>query len=455
MQIRDPIHNFIELEGREVKLLETNALQRLRRIRQLALANLVYPGAVHTRFEHTLGVTHLAGQMARAIGLEKESVERIRLAALLHDVGHGPFSHVSETVLERYAKRDLLSPDQKKEKIHELVTSLIIENDEEISKVLGSNTCQEIVALLGQGYGEAVEKAVVSGPLDADKQDYLLRDSYFCGVKYGVFDQHQLHRSLEAREDGHNKFLMIKPKGVHAVEQYFLAKYYLTTNVYRHKVRLITDQMIVRALVLGIEKDNIPELIKLYTFDNTENFAINYMRWDDAGIFRLNCKGTLCHDVLERLQRRRLLKRVFTLKPKEFDEEVREDLSDVTEPSKKGLRAEIENQIADIISKKFESEVSPDLVIVNSVRVQGVKNMAKNDESRILVARQPNPVPFDEESSFFASINMGYENESVDVYAPVNWTGHPERNRLCAELEEPLKEKIEEICRKYSGGNNP
>jgi uncharacterized protein len=196
VRIRDPVHNFVTLREKQVKLVGTRALQRLRGIRQLALANLVYPGAVHTRFDHTLGVTHVAGLMAHALGLDADQVELVQQAALLHDIGHGPFSHVSEQALERYADRAQLPPDQKKEKIHEIITARIICQDDEIVRLLGRDDCAKVVKLLSVGHGQTALKSIVSGPLDADKQDYLLRDSRFCGVQYGVFDIHQMHRSL-------------------------------------------------------------------------------------------------------------------------------------------------------------------------------------------------------------------------------------------------------------------
>jgi HD superfamily phosphohydrolase len=260
ISIRDPIHNFIELTEEEVKLIATPLLQRLRGIRQLALASLVYPGAVHTRFDHTLGVCCVAGLMAKRLGLGPHEQRLVRLAALLHDVGHGPFSHVSENVLERYANRGALPAEQKKEKIHELVTAHLIRNDPEVIHLLGKHICEQIAKLLSTGHGQPVLRAIVSGPLDADKQDYLLRDSYFCGVSYGVFDLHQLHRSLTLIGAEEEKDLGIDPDGVRALEQFVLAKYYLTTNVYRHRVRLITDQMILRAIILGIDQDRIDEL---------------------------------------------------------------------------------------------------------------------------------------------------------------------------------------------------
>src|SRR3954447_17014054 len=125
-KIRDAIHGFVELNDSELKVLNLDVLQRLRGIRQLAMASLVYPGAVHTRFDHTLGVTHVAGQMANELGLDNDERRIVRFAAMLHDIGHGPFSHVSEYALERFANRDSLPGSQKKEKIHEIITNHLI-----------------------------------------------------------------------------------------------------------------------------------------------------------------------------------------------------------------------------------------------------------------------------------------------------------------------------------------
>lgn len=450
IEIRDAVHSFVRLREKEAKLVNTRALQRLRGIRQLALASLVYPGAVHTRFDHTLGVTHVAGQMAAALELDDDAVELIRYAALLHDIGHGPFSHVSEYALERYADRSKLAPNQKKEKIHELVTATMIQNDDEIVRILGKDDCEKISRLLGTGHGEPVVRSVVSGPLDADKQDYLLRDSHFCGVQYGVFDLHQLHRSLVAKGDEHDRHLMIKPDGIHAVEQYVLAKYYLTTNVYRHKVRLISDQMIVRAIILGIQRDNIDELRALYSFDNSPEFAHNYCGWDDARFmeaFGRQKKGTRCGILLERLQRRQLLKRVFQGKPKDFSAGIREGLLDLVEADKSHLRAAIEQDIAEAVCRESGEEIDRDCVILHAFDIKSVKEMSRNDEAGILVAR-PKPVSFEDESSLFASINEGFEEEFIEVYAPVTWATRADRERICAQLREPVRKVIQKHCTK-------
>jgi HD superfamily phosphohydrolase len=126
--------------------------------------------------------------------------------------------------------------------------------------------------LLSTGAGDPVLRSIVSGPIDSDKQDYLLRDSLFAGVNYGIFDIHQLQRSLVCHAIGGQKEMLIRPDGVHAIEQFVMAKYYLTTMVYRHKVRLITDQMIVRAIALGIEKEDNKKLTQLYEFRQTPKF---------------------------------------------------------------------------------------------------------------------------------------------------------------------------------------
>jgi hypothetical protein len=266
IKLRDPVHNFINFDAEEVKLINLDLLQRLRGIRQLAMASLVYPGALHTRFDHTLGVTHVAGQMADALDLDSDERNLVRQAALLHDIGHGPFSHVSEYALERFADRSALPAGLKKEKIHEIITAYLIGKHNTLRKRLGQERCNQIAKLLSNGVGDPILKSIVSGPLDADKQDYLLRDSLYAGVNYGVFDIHQLQRSLLAESLEGQKELVIRADGVHAVEQFVLAKYYLTTMVYRHKVRLISDQMFLRAITLGIEKDHNRELSQLYTF---------------------------------------------------------------------------------------------------------------------------------------------------------------------------------------------
>ena len=442
-QVRDAVHSFISLTHEEVRLINAPVFQRLRGIRQLALANLVYPGALHTRFDHSLGVCHVARLMAEQLDLKPGETRLVRLAALLHDLGHGPFSHVSENALELYGDRSKLPASQKKEKIHEVVTGHLIRHDKDITGLLGKTTCKDIADLLAAGRKQRVLRAIISGPLDADKQDYLLRDSHFCGVPYGHYDLHQLLRSFVLAGGNGSKELMIDPNGLHALEQYVLAKYYLTANVYRHRVRLITDQMLTRAIVFGIEEDKIPELKRLYRFDNSDRFFTNYCRWDDSRFFCTFCQDkfskTLCHRLLDRLLRRHLLKQVFSEHARNFaDTRVRDALLGLGKPENRKARAEVEGEIAKALSKSLKHKVDKRFVVVNTFDIKSVRTTSRNDAGSIMVATNPEPRAFEEVSDLFNSINEGYTTAFVEVYAPVEWSDHAERDRVRKIVNKPI-----------------
>lgn len=447
VSFRDPVHNFIRFGLEEVKLINLDVLQRLRGIRQLAMASLVYPGALHTRFDHTLGVAHVAGQMADELNLDPEDRTLIRQAALLHDIGHGPFSHVSEYALERFADRSALSEDVKKDKIHEVITGHLIRTHPTIVQRLGEETCDRVAQLLSSGVGDPILKSIVSGPLDADKQDYLLRDSLYAGVNYGVFDIHQLQRSIVCELIDGQKELLIRADGVHAIEQFVMAKYYLTTMVYRHKVRLVSDQMIFRAILLGVEKDGIAELARLYRFKHTPKFYENYLTWNDAKFMdrfgERGPKGAKCTELVQRLARRHLLKRVYYAPAKEFNAESKERLLAIGKPKNAEIRREIEAELASALTSEFNAPVDPDFTILHTYQIKSVRESSRNDEASILVARAGQmPGNFEDESVLFSSINERLADEYVEVYAPVTWSDHAERTRHLNSVTPILKEII-------------
>jgi HD superfamily phosphohydrolase len=452
MQIRDPIHNFLVLPDDFQGLIDSPALQRLRGVRQLALASLVYPGALHTRFDHTLGVAHVAGLMADALKLTAEEKRLVQLAALLHDVGHGPFSHVSEASLARFADRSTLPEGQKPEKIHELVAARIIQEDTHIARLLTKEVREAVVKLLADGHGRPLLKQIISGPLDADKQDYLLRDSKFCGVEYGIFDPHQLQRSLVAVGDAGREELMIEPDGVHAVEQFVLAKYYMTTNVYRHRVRVITDQMIGRAIRLGIDADRVSELDRLYHFDNTEGFVRNYQQWDDSRFLETFCPqhvappGAQSGELLQRLRSRRLLKQVYSDRFEDCDARIRESLKELSKPTSDTLRDKIESEVAAYLGVQLGTQVAANFVIAHAFGVKSVRESALNDEAEILVKRGDKPRYFSEESKLFASINAAFADHFVEVYAPVAWPTRGGRDSLRESWRIPIRDIITRLC---------
>jgi hypothetical protein len=454
-RIRDPVHNFVYLREKEVKLVGTQIFQRLRRIRQLALANLVYPGALHTRFDHSLGVCYVAGMMAEQLGLNEDEVELVRLAALLHDLGHGPFSHVSEKALDRYANRTTLPENQKQHKIHELITGHLIRTNKEILRILGEDMADTIAKLLAEGHGQRALRAIVSGPLDADKQDYLLRDSRFCGVAYGVFDL--LHRSFVLGGPNGDKDLMIDPDGKHAVEQFVLAKYYMTANVYRHQVRLITDQMLTRAIALGIDVDHQADLHRLYAFDlaKADEFVQNYAAWDDDRFlltFVAEDNTGLCAEMIRRLRNRRLFKQVFSEQLSEFRPEVSEALLNLERPEFSAWRTTLETEVATILHQQTHPRVEPHFVIIHAFNIKSDRTTSRDEDQTILVVRDPGPRSFEQESALFKSIDESFSEAYIEVYAPVSWATVAERQRLRQSVKRPIRDMIESTCPKISQG---
>ena len=317
-RIRDPIHGLIEFSERERKLIDTPIFQRLRRIRQLAMAFLVYPGALHTRFDHSIGVMHIAGRICTELQKVKSNkvtdidIELVRIAALLHDVGHGPFSHVSEALLEKSASEDPLMV-QNREKIHEQITVDIIRTDPGIAEVLNADEREFVIDMIQGKETSDWRRDIVSSELDADKMDYLLRDSYFAGVKYGEYDLEKLIESCRINVAQPNTSLAISSEGIYALEQLLLARYHMTQQVYWHKVSLISNEMIIRGITLAIHEDNT-QMTKLYKYKK-ENFIQNYLGYHDEKVIdtlKANASGK-AHEIFKRLYNRHLFKMVTEL----------------------------------------------------------------------------------------------------------------------------------------------
>ena len=276
------------------------------------MADLVYPGALHTRFEHSLGTLHAAASIMTRLPntntLSEEDERIVRIAALLHDIGHGPFSHVSEYLLEQWATvgRDSSGP---REKIHERVTVDIISNEPSISGLLSEEQREAVCGMIRGSQRRDARRDIVSSDLDADKIDYLPRDSYYAGVKYGVFDLDKIIDSFTVFSRGKDTFLAIDEAGIFATEQLVLAKHHMTQQVYAHRVRVITDYMIVRGLELAIE-DGLTEIKELYEYSPSADYCQNYLRYSDDNIFDIVMKSDLCRprNIFERLYSRNLFK---------------------------------------------------------------------------------------------------------------------------------------------------
>ena len=317
-EIRDPVHGLVRLTDQETEIIDAPEFQRLRRIKQLALAHLVYPGAGHSRFEHSLGTLHVSARMLDAVARKElmcdNDVKIVRLAALLHDVGHGPFSHVSEYLLDEYYQPGEGAPAVR-EKIHEKLTVDIIRNVPSIAKKLSDEERDEVCRVIqGAAPLKDIRHDIVSSNLDADKIDYLSRDAYYAGVKYGAIDSDKIIDSFTKRNRGNESFLVIDESAIFAVEQLIVAKHHMTQQVYAHRVRIITDYMIVRGLKLAIE-DGLNEIKELYSYNPSPDFCQNYIKYDDERIFDI-VLGSSCErprEIFDRLRSRRLFKQIYLL----------------------------------------------------------------------------------------------------------------------------------------------
>ncbi len=259
--IRIPVHGFVEFDDWERDIINHPVFQRLRRIRQLAFSEHVYPGSVHTRFEHSLGVMHVASRLFDAlcrnlsaatkeiVGKTKADRERnrklLRLAALLHDVGHGPLSHGAEIFAP-------MSEDGTKLKHEHFSLALIREKMDCVITNHSAGECLSItakdIAELYQDGSEAVTpvtsalRSLVNGELDADRMDYLLRDAHHCGVPYGQFDLERIIDTIRVEKARNRESkILLSSNGLHSAEQLILARFMMFVGVYFHKTRVACD----------------------------------------------------------------------------------------------------------------------------------------------------------------------------------------------------------------------
>ncbi|MCX6693962.1 MAG: HD domain-containing protein [Methanomicrobiales archaeon] len=295
--IKDPVHGDIEVPSRFIPLLDTPLLQRLRYIRQLGFSYLVYPGAHHTRFEHSLGTMHLAGLMCRQLELPPEEADLLLAAALLHDIGHGPFSHITEPVIEEMMGHG-----------HQEIYGLLTGDEETLAAIsdLGVDVA-EVSALVR---GDHPLSGVLAGDLDVDRMDYLPRDARSTGVPYGTVDSHRLIRSTRVLPEG----LVLLESGINAAESLLIARTLMRPAVYFHHVSRIVESMLLLAM-----QEHLRTL--------SARHATELLRSDDGGCFRtlLSSECTVSRDLAERIYKRRLYKRaVYMGRDRVHPSEVRE-----------------------------------------------------------------------------------------------------------------------------------
>ncbi len=341
-EVRDTIWGFISYNAWERDIIDMPEFQRLRRIKQLALTEMVYPGAHNTRFEHSLGVMHLASKMydnickkdklgynflEKEIGYTSSGLERtrqiIRLAALLHDIGHAPFSHASEEIMpvvdnrtnekyshEYYTAAIIMGPLRKTIEEHTLNKNYNITAEEIAGLIMGNKE------LLGKANEyNLMWKNLLSGQLDADRGDYLLRDSYYTGVKYGVYDVERLivtsilgrNPEVTQQDGGYNSWIIGVGKGGWQVaEALIIARYSMFSQVVFHKTRMAYDYHFNEVM-----RSFLKEKFGKSTFPlPTEEGLNKFLSLDDTSVWNYmnenRKKDENCRAIIERKHIRRI-----------------------------------------------------------------------------------------------------------------------------------------------------
>lgn len=294
LDIIDPIHDFIRVYDHELAIIDNPIFQRLRRIRQLSGAHLTYPAAQHTRFEHSLGVMHIASQAGHALHekgiLKSDDIETLRLSGLLHDIGHGPFSHLFEEII------------QEKKISHEDFGKEIILKSEIGDSLSKNGFDKKLITKIAFGDSKfQYMNEIVSGALSADMMDYLLRDAYFTGAEHARIDHKRITQSL----DVHKKKLALERSALYSFESMMHSRYQMFKAVYFHKTVRSAEVMLLEALRLsddefGFTNFNVNEFVNL-----TDEYVLSTL------ISSKSPKLKRARQLAEDYQNRKLLKCVF------------------------------------------------------------------------------------------------------------------------------------------------
>lgn len=323
-EIRDPVHGYILVNELERNVLDTYPMQRLHRIKQLGNAYLTYPGADHSRFGHSLGVLHLASMASNKLldlGLTVDELQEFKLAALLHDVGHGPFSHLFE---EAVLKHKALT--------HEDLTVRIVKNTEIRDKIEDLGYSSEKVSLLSVGRLSSPLSILISGPFDVDKLDFLLRDSYYTGVEYGKVDAIRLLMSIRIVGDS---LALELPASLYALESLLISRYEMFKAVYFHRTVRSAWIMLQKAVSIAYRCEG------LFDFSNVEDFLAmddGYVEQELRKISRsresLSNEMKIARELYMMLEKRSLFKSVCEIvvhtsnSPRIIDDKLKEEIEE-------------------------------------------------------------------------------------------------------------------------------
>ena len=314
--LKDPVHSYIHIHYEVIwNCLDSKEFQRLRRIRQLGGDFQVYPTAEHSRFSHSLGVYEIVRRMVtevKSLCVELTEYEKVcvMLAGLLHDVGHGPFSHAFEHITNHS---------------HEEYTAKIILGNTELNAILRAVSEKlplDIVSIIQHTHENDILNQIVSGQLDADRMDYLLRDSYFTATSYGQFDLERILRTMRVRKTNEGrKVIVVKYTGIHSVEDYIMARYQMYWQVYYHPVARSYEAVFIQLFnrlkdIFKVDKDYFEDMKVLIPFlEKSEVSVDEYFKLDENSL--LYCcaliqdkEDKIAADLAKRLQNRKLFEYV-------------------------------------------------------------------------------------------------------------------------------------------------
>ncbi|WP_428326002.1 HD domain-containing protein [Nitrosopumilus sp.] len=348
LDIIDPIHDFIRVYDHELSIIDNPIFQRLRRIRQLSGAHLTYPAAQHTRFEHSLGVMHIASQAGNVLNekgfFKSDDIAILRLAGLLHDIGHGPFSHLFEEIIQ-----------EKKISHEDFGKKLILKS--EIGDILTKNGFdKKLVTKIAFGDSKfQYMNEIVSGALSADMMDYLLRDGYFTGAEHAKIDHKRITQSL----DVHQKKLALERSALYSFESMTHSRYQMFKAVYFHKTVRAAEVMLLEALrssddEFGFSTFNLDEFVQL-----TDEYVLSSL------LSSKTPKLKRARKFAQDYQNRKLLKCVF----------------ERILTSRKNLKKTKTNELRSAISKKSkveENEIFVDSSVTPSIPLAPSKNESKS-----------------------------------------------------------------------------
>ncbi|MEK6976280.1 MAG: HD domain-containing protein [Candidatus Thermoplasmatota archaeon] len=309
--LRDPIHGSIPVADWAMPIIDSAVMQRLRRIQQLGTAHLVYPGANHKRFEHSLGASHLGGRLATALGMSDDDVRTVKAAALLHDVGHGPFSHAFEALVKEQGRR------------HEETSQDLIRWGPLADLLRQGGLDPVVVADCVAGKGALAP--LVSGSLDADRMDYLLRDAHYTGVRTTV----DIDRLAEVVERDARHGLVLQDSGILAAEGLLTTRFLMYPAVYLHHTVRAGESLLLAA-------------IRCHLADGHATLADLERETDDGLLWRIRGAGGAGAELIRRLDDRKLPKRAYEGRATDDGLPVVRDMRE-----RPAARRRIEGEIAD------------------------------------------------------------------------------------------------------------